>query len=95
MGLMSHLGPATAPFEIISLDTIGGFAGSRTKKYLHLLVDHFTRYAYIPTSKAQVTNDFVKLVKKVTDDNKVDLVLSDQYSDLNSKEFKEFLDEKE
>lgn len=51
-GLMSHLGPATRPFEIMSIDTIGGFGGSRsTKKYLHLLVDHFTRCAYIVTSK--------------------------------------------
>lgn len=45
-GLMSHLGPAERPFEIVSIDTIGGFGGSRsTKRYLHLLVDHFTRYA--------------------------------------------------
>lgn len=44
LGLMSQLGPATTPFEITSLDTIGGFGGSRsTKKYLRLLVDHFTR----------------------------------------------------
>ena len=44
IGLMSHLGPATYPFEIMSLDTIGGFGGSRsTKKYLYLMVDHFTR----------------------------------------------------
>lgn len=36
-GLMSHLGPATKPFQIVSIDTIGGFGGSRsTKKYLHL-----------------------------------------------------------
>lgn len=51
-GLMSHLGPAREPFEIMSIDTIGGFGGSRsTKTYLHLLVDHFTRYTYILTSK--------------------------------------------
>lgn len=51
-GLMSHLGPATRPFEIVSIDTVGGFGGSRsTKKYMHLLVDHFTRYAFILTSK--------------------------------------------
>ncbi|CAF4784537.1 unnamed protein product [Pieris macdunnoughi] len=53
-GLMSQLGPATKPFEIMSMDTIGGFGGSRsTKKYLHLLVDHYTRYAFIVTSKTQ------------------------------------------
>lgn len=51
---MSHLSQATKPFEIVSIGTIGGFGGSRsTKKYLHLLVDHFTRYAFILTSKTQ------------------------------------------
>ena len=32
IGLMSHLGPATKPFEIVSIDTIGGFGGSRSTK---------------------------------------------------------------
>jgi len=40
-GKMSQLGPATQPFEIMSIDTIGGFGGTRsTKKYLHLLQHH-------------------------------------------------------
>lgn len=70
-GLMSFLGPSKEPFEIMSIDTIGGFGGSRsTKKYLHLLVDHFTRYAYIRTSQTQNANDFIQLIKKVTDNNK-------------------------
>lgn len=60
-GLMGHFGPASRSFEVMSLDTIGGFAGRRsTKKYLHLLVDHFTRYAYISTSKNQNATEFVK-----------------------------------
>lgn len=92
-GLMSHLGPATYPFEIVSIDTIGGFGGSRsTKTYLHLLVDHFTRYAYILTSKTQSSSDFMKLVKKVTQENKIGMILSDQYPGINSKDFKNFLD---
>jgi len=61
---MSQLELATKSFEIISIDTIGGFRGSQsTKKYLHLLIDHFTRYAYILTSKTQKSNDFIKLVE--------------------------------
>lgn len=95
LGLMSHLGPAKKPFEIVSIDTIGGFGGSRsTKKYLHLLVDHFTRYAYIVTSKTQSANDFIKLVKNITETNDIGLILTDQYPGINSKEFKQFLDEK-
>lgn len=91
-GLLSHLGPAKRPFEIVSIDTIGGFGGSRSrKKYLHLLVDHFTRYAYIVTSKNQNSTDFIKLIKNVTQSYNIDLVLTDQYPGINSKEFKEFI----
>lgn len=91
-GLMSHLGPAKQPFEIVSIDTIGGFGGSRsTKKYLHLLVDHFTRYAYILTSRNQNSSDFIKLINNVIKSYNIDMVLSDQYPGINSKEFKEFL----
>lgn len=92
---MSHLGPAKKPFEIMSIDTIGGFGGSRsTKKYLHLLVDHFTRYAYILTSKNQSANDFIKLVTEVSENNDIGMILADQYPGINSKEFKNFLKEK-
>lgn len=93
-GLMSHLGPATKPFQIMSLDTIGGFGGSRTtKKYLHLLVDHFTRYAFISTSKTQSANDFIKLTKKVLETDEIGIMLTDQYPGINSREYKEFLEE--
>lgn len=91
-GLMSQLGPATKPFEIVSIDTIGGFGGSRsTKRYLHLLVDHFTRYAYIVTSKTQSAKDFIKLLNNVPKCNEIGIVLSDQYPGINSTEFKTFL----
>ncbi|KAK0074642.1 hypothetical protein PV325_007992 [Microctonus aethiopoides] len=47
-------------------NTVGGFGGSRSKKnYLHILIDHFTRYAYILTSKTQNAKDFIKLIKSV------------------------------
>lgn len=91
-GLMSQLGPAEKPFQIMSIDTIGGFGGNRSsKKYLHLLMDHFTRYAYISCSKTQLTKDFIKLVDQVIKDNEVEILLSDQYPALNSKEFKKYL----
>lgn len=91
-GLMSHLGSAIRPFKIVSIDTIGGFGRSRsTKKYFHLLVDHFTRYAYISTSRNQNANDIIKLMKNVTQSYNIDLVLTDQYPGINSNEFKDFL----
>lgn len=76
----------------MSIDTIGGFGGQRsTKRYLHLLVDHFTRYAFILTSKTQNAIDFIKSVNKVLEMDKIGTILTDQYPGLNSREFKEFL----
>lgn len=95
-GFMSHLGPAKKPFQIVSIDTIGGFGGSRsTKKYLHLLVDHFTRYAFILTSKTQSADDFIKLVKTITKDEGIGMLFTDQYPGINSKEFKKFLNDEQ
>lgn len=93
-GSISQLGPATRAFEIMSIDTIGGFRSTRsTKKYMHLLVDHFTRYAFISTSKTQNANDFIKLVKTVLEIEKIGTILTDQYPGLNSREFKDYLRE--
>ena len=92
-GLMSQLGPAEKPFQIMSLDTVGGFGGRRSnKKYLHLLVDHFTRFTYSLCSKNQNAQDFIKLIEKVSKDNTIEILLSDQYSALNSNEFKNYLE---
>ena len=80
-GKLGHLGPALRPFQIMSLDTIGSFARKRsTKKYIHLLIDHFTRFAYVLTSTNQHSSEFIKLVDSVQKDNPIELLLTDQYS---------------
>ncbi len=92
-GLMSQLGPATKPFQFMSIDTIGGFAGNNSnKKYIHLLMDHFTRFAYAITSSNQKATDFIKLINLVLKDgSKIENLLSDQYAGLTSSSFKNFL----
>jgi len=93
-GFLGHLGPAKEPFEIMSLDTIGGLGGKRsTKKYLHLLADHFTRFAYILTSSGQSVIDFIKITDKVNKENQIKLLLTDQYGGLCSNEFEDYLRE--
>lgn len=87
---LSQLGPPKEPFEIMSLDTIGGLKGKSTKKYLHLMIDHFTRFAYISTSKTQVARGFISLVKKVGKNGKIQTILTDQYAGINSAQFKQF-----
>lgn len=91
-GVMSQLGPATKPFQIMSLDTIGGFGGQRSlKRYLHLLVDHFTRFTYILCSRNQHARDYIKLIKKIPIEETIDILLCDQYPAFNSNEFKDYL----
>lgn len=94
-GFLSNLGPASKPFQIVSLDTIGGFGGNRsTKRYLHLLVDHFTRFALILTSKYQTSSDFIRLLEKISA-HQIETLLTDQYSGINSTEFKSYLKQRQ
>ncbi len=94
-GYLSQLGPASEPYQIMSLDTIGGFSGNgSSKKYLHLLVDHFSRFAYFSTSKTQKTLDFVQLIDKVLKQHKIGTLLTDQYSAMTSELFKHYLSSK-
>lgn len=89
---LSQIGPAKRLFEIISLDSIGGFKGNKSKKkYIHLIIDHFTRYAYISTSTTQSTKDFIKLIQRVQKDGKIESVMTDQYPGINSTQFKQYL----
>lgn len=93
-GFLGHLGPASKPFQIMSIDTIGGFGGNKsTKRYLHLLVDHFTRFVYISTSPNQTASEFIKLTNQVQNYHQIGTLLTDQYAGLSSKEFTEYLQE--
>ncbi|CAI6364066.1 unnamed protein product [Macrosiphum euphorbiae] len=92
IGLLSKLGPATKPYEIMSIDSVGGFGGNKsTKKYLHMLADHFTRYAFISTSKGQNARDFISLIDPVAKQHQIKIILADQYTGINSKEVKNYM----
>lgn len=92
-GPLSQLGPATKPFEYMSMDTVGGFKGNNSPKvYFHLLVDHFTRFAYAISSKNQKSADFIRLLNLVLKDgNKIENLLTDQYAGITSNDFKDFV----
>lgn len=82
------LGPATLPFQIMSLDTIGGFANNNSpKRYLHLLVDHFSRYAFILCSSGQSAKEMISLIDRVRKVHPIETLLTDQYGGLSSDEF--------
>ncbi len=73
----------------MSLDTIGGFGGGHsTKRYPHLLVDHYTRYAYILCTKGQTAAEMIALVRLVHDNCPIGTLLTDQCGGLSSNLFK-------
>jgi transposase InsO family protein len=87
-GKLGFLGPAVSPFQIMSLDTVGGFAGfGSTKRYLHILVDHFSRFAFTFSSNGQSARDMIKLIDSVQSRHQIGTLLTDQYGGLNSDEF--------
>ena len=95
-GLLEKLGPPKRPYQVMSLDTVGGFAGNNsTKRYLHILVDHFSKFAWTATSTGQCTTDFVNLIKRVTDKNQITILLVDQYAGINTRELKDHLKREE
>ncbi|UYV80260.1 K02A2.6-like [Cordylochernes scorpioides] len=52
-GELSQPPEAKEPFNLLSLDTIAGFSKyGNTKIYLHVVVDHFSRYAWTFPSKS-------------------------------------------
>jgi len=76
----------------MSIDLVGGFDGNRsTKKYLHILADHFSRYAFISTSKGQNARDFISLINSVAQHHRIKIILADQYTGINSKEVKDYM----
>ncbi|UYV83464.1 K02A2.6-like [Cordylochernes scorpioides] len=52
-GELGQLPPAVLPYELVSLDTISGFAKyGNSQTSLHVVVDHATRYAWAFTSRS-------------------------------------------
>ena len=92
-GQLSQLGPAKHPFDLISIDTVGGFSGYNSKKqFLHLAIDHFTRFTWALCSKTQSSINFINLIKIISKTQTPKKILADRYTGIKSKEFIHFLE---
>lgn len=88
---LGFLGPAARPYEVMSLDTIGGFSSkSSSVRYIHLLVDHFSRHTWILCSKGQTAREMISLVDSIQQHHPIGTLLTDQYGGLLSKEFRSY-----
>ncbi|GFY36379.1 retrovirus-related Pol polyprotein from transposon gypsy [Trichonephila clavipes] len=58
-GLLEEVPVAEEPFEMMSLDTVGGFNYHNSQeKYLHIVLDHATRYAWTFPSKSVTSETY-------------------------------------
>ena len=91
LGQLSQVGPAQEPFDIVSIDTSGGLSGYNSRKqYIHIAIDHLTRYVWTLSSRTQTAKDFINLIKMLN--KKPKLIIADRYTAINSNEFKNYLE---
>ncbi|UYV65451.1 hypothetical protein LAZ67_3004415 [Cordylochernes scorpioides] len=91
-GELSQPPESKEPFDLLSLDTIAGFAKyGNTKIYLHVVVDHFSRYAWALPSKSTSTTTYQQVLKRVFQDGSPKRLLTDRAPAFTSPKFRSFL----
>ncbi|UYV68762.1 hypothetical protein LAZ67_6000728 [Cordylochernes scorpioides] len=91
-GTLGQIPPPQQPFDLISIDTIAGFSKyGHSKTYLHVIVDHLTRYAWAFPSKSISTLTYIQTLKKVLQQGSPKRLLSDRAPAFTSEKFRKFL----
>ncbi|GBO17388.1 Transposon Tf2-8 polyprotein [Araneus ventricosus] len=91
-GLFQTVPPTDRPFEYLSIDTVGRFNYyNSTKKYVHLIIDHATRYVWALPSKSNSTETYANYLKQVFQIQVPNKLLSDRNGAFISSKFKRFL----
>ncbi|UYV67597.1 hypothetical protein LAZ67_5001331 [Cordylochernes scorpioides] len=91
-GELGELPESPLPFDLVSMDTIAGFAryGS-AKNYLHVVVDHATRFAWTFPSRSTSTTTYIQVIKKVLQSGCPKRLLTDRAPAFTSPRFRRFL----
>ncbi|UYV67853.1 hypothetical protein LAZ67_5002256 [Cordylochernes scorpioides] len=91
-GALGQIPPPQQPFDLISIDTIAGFSKyGHSKTYLHVIVDHLTRYAWTFPSKSTRTLTYIQTLKTVLQQGFPKRLLSDRAPAFTSEKFRKFL----
>ncbi|UYV81051.1 hypothetical protein LAZ67_19002654 [Cordylochernes scorpioides] len=91
-GALGQIPPPQQPFDLISIDTIAGFSKyGHSKTYLHVIVDHLTRYAWTFPSKSTSTLTYIQTLKTVLQQGFPKRLLSDRAPAFTSEKFRKFL----
>ncbi|UYV79059.1 hypothetical protein LAZ67_17000970 [Cordylochernes scorpioides] len=91
-GELGQLPPAVLPYELVSLDTISGFAkNGNSQTFLHVVVDHATRYAWAFPSRSTSILTYTQVIKKVMQFGSPKRLLTDRAPAFTSLKFRRFL----
>ncbi|UYV66012.1 hypothetical protein LAZ67_3006184 [Cordylochernes scorpioides] len=91
-GALGQIPLPQQPFDLISIDTIAGFSKyGHSKTYLHVIVDHLTRYAWTFPSKSTSTLTYIQTLKTVLHQGSPKRLLSDRAPAFTSEKFRKFL----
>ncbi|UYV60894.1 hypothetical protein LAZ67_1002702 [Cordylochernes scorpioides] len=91
-GELGQLPPAVLPYELVSLDTISGFAKyGNSQTFLHVVVDHATRYAWAFPSRSTSILTYTQVIKKVMQFGSPKRLLKDRAPAFTSPKFRRFL----
>ncbi|GFV22789.1 transposon Tf2-11 polyprotein [Trichonephila clavipes] len=91
-GLLQQVPPTSKHFEFISVDTVGGFNYyNSTKKILHIVIDHATRYVWAFPSKNENSETYANILKQVFQIQIPEKLLTDRNGAFTSSRFKKFL----
>ncbi|UYV80270.1 hypothetical protein LAZ67_18002247 [Cordylochernes scorpioides] len=91
-GELGQLPVATQPFDLVALDTIAGLAKyGNAKAYLHVVVDHFSRYTWTFPSKSTSITTYQQVIKRVLQDGSPKRLLTDRAPAFTSPKFRKFL----
>ncbi|GFU46860.1 transposon Tf2-9 polyprotein [Trichonephila clavipes] len=91
-GLMQSLPLCVKPFELLSIDSAGGLNYyNSVKKYLHIIIDHATRYIWTFPSKNATTDTYINCLRQIFQNHIPEKILSDRNTAFTSSKFKHFL----
>ncbi|UYV61836.1 hypothetical protein LAZ67_1006784, partial [Cordylochernes scorpioides] len=83
---------ALQPYDMLSIDTISGFSKyGNSKSYLHVIVDHLSRYTWTFPSKSTNIITYIQCLKKVLQCGRPKRLLSDRAPAFTSPKFRRFL----
>ncbi|UYV71107.1 hypothetical protein LAZ67_8001729 [Cordylochernes scorpioides] len=91
-GELGQLPPAVLPYELVSLDTISGFAKyGNSQTFLHVVVDHATRYAWAFPSRSTSILTYTQVIEKVMQFGSPKRLLTDRAPAFTSPKFRRFM----